>query len=390
MSYVAFIGGFVFNSHTEKFNKANIICRDGYIEEISEDVAKALPFGCEQVDLGGKYIIPGLVDVHTHGIAGYDFCWADTPDKVAHMCKAYAKNGSTSIMATLASDTMTRLYNSIYAINQTRLGSGQDMANIMGIHMEGRYLNPKMRGAHATELLALPDVEELCGLARIMLPAPMHFSLAPELEGGKEFIKKAKELGATVGIAHTNSTYEEAEEAISYGADSFTHTFNAMTPVHHRNPGAAVCSLNSRKAYTEIICDGIHLHPAIVQLAYNAKAKDKLVLVTDSMSATATEDGAYEIAGTKVYVKDGRAVNAEGVLAGSTLTLFKAVTNLMKFCGITLNEALKCATTNPAKMVGADFVGSLEKNYRADFIVLESIECPEISQVYVGGNKIEN
>lgn len=383
MKYVAFVGGMVFNSYTEKFERANVICRDGYIAEISSYV----PSGYEKIDVTDKYLIPGLIDVHTHGIAGGDFNYA-SENKMGKMCYAYAKQGTTSIMATLASQSMTKLFNSIYAINQHRLNENFDKANVIGIHMEGRYLNPKMRGAHAEELLSLPNVNELKSLFNIMMPTPAHFSLAPELEGAEEFIKTAREFGATVGIAHTSASYEEAEKAIELGATSFTHTFNAMTPVHHRMPGAAVCSLNSDKAYTEIICDGVHLHPGIVKLAYNAKAKDKLVLITDSMSATTMEDGEYGIAGSKVYVKDGRAINEDGVLAGSTLTMFNALKNLMKFCGITLNEALKCATINPCKMVGADFVGSIEKNYRADLIVLSDIVEPKIYDVYVGANRI--
>ena len=383
MKYVAFVGGMVFNSYTEKFERANVICRDGYIAEISSYV----PSGYEKIDVTDKYLIPGLIDVHTHGIAGGDFNYA-SENKMGKMCYAYAKQGTTSIMATLASQSMTKLFNSIYAINQHRLNENFDKANVIGIHMEGRYLNPKMRGAHAEELLALPSVSELKSLFNIMMPTPAHFSLAPELEGAEEFIKTAREFGATVGIAHTSASYEEAEKAIELGATSFTHTFNAMTPVHHRMPGVAVCSLNSDNAYTEIICDGIHLHPGIVKLAYKAKAKDKLVLITDSMSATCMEDGEYGVAGTKVIVKDGRAINEDGVLAGSTLTMFNALKNLMKFCGITLNEALKCATINPCKMVGADFVGSIEKNYRADLIVLSDIVEPKIYDVYVGANRI--
>ena len=384
MKYVAFVGGMVFNSRTEKFERANIICRDGYISEIS---SSSVPSGYDKIDVTDKYIIPGLVDVHTHGIAGGDFNFA-SEQKMAKMCYAYAKNGTTSIMATLASQSLTNLFNSIYSINQNRVNENCDRANIIGIHLEGRYLNPEARGAHAKELLALPSTSELKSFINVMMPSPLHFSLAPELDGAEEFIKTAKSAGATVSIAHTKASYEEAEQAIEWGATAFTHTFNAMTPVHHRNPGAAICSLNSTKAYTEIICDGEHLHPGIVKLTYNAKDKDKLVLITDSMCAAAYEDGEYGVAGSKVYVKNGRAVNEDGVLAGSTLTMFKALTNIMKFCNITLEEALKFATINPARMVGADFVGSLEKNYRADMIVLTSKEEPTIYDVYVGGNKI--
>lgn len=384
MNYVAFVGGMVFNSDTESFERANIICRDGYITEISSSF---LPSGYERIDVSGKYIIPGLVDVHTHGIAGGDFNYA-SESRIGKMCYAYAKNGTTSVMATLASQSMTKIFNSIYAINQNRLNENYDRANILGIHLEGRYLNPTMRGAHALELLAKPNLSEFNSLYRAMMPTPMHFSLAPELEGADEFIAKAVELGATVGIAHTGISYEQAQHALSLGASAFTHTFNAMSPIHHRMPGVAICSLNSDNAYTELICDGEHVHPAMILLTYKAKPKDKLVLITDSMSATTVGDGEYGVAGTRVFVKDGRAVNEDGALAGSTLTMFKALTNIMKFCNITLNEALKFATINPCKMVGADFVGKLERNYRADLIVLSDITEPKIYDVYVGGNRI--
>jgi N-acetylglucosamine-6-phosphate deacetylase len=263
------------------------------------------------------------------------------------------------------------------------------MANLIGIHFEGRYLNPEKKGAHNPEYLALPSINELNSLSQAMMPAPLHFSIAPELENGEEFIKKAVEIGATVGIAHTNSTYEQALEALSWGAKSFTHTFNAMTSIHHRMPGATTCALTENSAYAEVICDGMHLHPAIVKLIYLAKPKDKMVLITDSMAATASPDGNYSIAGSAVTVKNGVAVDANGTLAGSTLTLFKGMTNLMKFCNIPLIHAIKYATINPAKMVNADFIGKIEKGYRADFIVISNPDAPEIHNVYVGANKIE-
>ena len=384
MKRVAFCGGLIFNSNSETFVQANILCEDGYIKDITRG---SVPYDYEVISVEGKYVIPGLVDVHTHGIAGFDFNYAGDAD-IAEMCKAYAKAGTTSIMATLASASMSNLMNSIFAINQNRLRLNGGYANILGIHMEGRYLNPEMKGAHNIQYLARPQAEELNMLALSMMPPPIHFSMAPELPGTLEFIEKAKELNATIGIAHTNATYEEAMYAIDKGARSFTHTFNAMTKIHHRNPGAAICALNCDDAYSEIICDGDHTHPAMVKLAYRMKPKDKLVLVTDSMCATCSPDGYYKIAGTDVYVKGGRAVDINGTLAGSTLTLFMAVKNLMKFCKITLNEAIKYATTNPAKMVNADFVGKIAKCYRADFITISDINDPEIDNVYIGGCEV--
>ena len=384
MRRVAFVNGQIFNSVSEEFVSATVLCEDGFITDVTRE---SVPSDYEIIDLQGKYLIPGLVDVHTHGVGGNDFNFAKESE-IPQMLLKYARMGTTSVMATLASDTMPHLMNSVFAINQNRLNTRAGCANIIGVHLEGRYLNPEMRGAHALELLASPSVEELVSLATAMMPPPIHISIAPELEGAEPFMRKARELGATIGIAHTSASYEQARRALLFGARSFTHTFNAMTKIHHRMPGAAVCSLTYDGAYTELIADGEHVHPAMVVLAYKSKPKDKLVLITDSMGAAGAPDGEYFVGGTHVTVKNGVAINDDGVLAGSTLTMFKAVKNLMKFCGITLNEAIKYATINPATMVKADFVGRIAKCYRADFIVIDDIINPEIDTVYVGAQRI--
>ena len=386
MAKKAFINGYVFNSDSESFVRRNVICEDGFVCDITSGF---VPHGCEVIDISGKYLIPGMVDVHTHGIGGFDFTDA-SEENIKEMRRVYAKNGTTSVMATLASTSMSKLINSVFAINPNRLNEGYDGANILGVHMEGRYLSPEKRGAHATEFLALPDLKELDILTKAMLPAPMHFSMAPELEGSEAFVKKIVELGGTVGIAHTNATYEQAYTAVKeWGATSFTHTFNAMTSVHHRNPGATVCAMTCDDAYAEVICDGHHLAPAIVDLIYKAKPKDKMALITDSLAAAGKPEGVYEVAGAKYTVKNGHCVNEFGTIAGSILTMFEALKNFMKFCNVPLIHAIKYATVNPAKMVNADFIGKIEKNYQADFIVINNPDAPEISDVYVGANKIE-
>lgn len=381
---VAFTNGYIFNSDSECFEKSNVVCENGYVISIGNDI----PSGADIVDLNGKYLIPGLVDVHTHGIGGYDFNYA-TGEQVEKMRMSYAKAGTTSVMATFASGFPDNLVKYICETNKNR-NKNDGYASIIGIHLEGRYLNPSKKGAHNERLLANPSLDELNSLTKAMAPAPMHFSLAPELDGAEAFIKEIKRQGGTVGVAHTNATYEESMEAINWGATSFTHTFNAMTPVHHRMPGATVCAMTNDNAYAEVICDGEHLHPAIVNLIYKSKSSDKMVLITDSMSATGEPDGEYSIAGSPVTVLNGRAIILpSGTIAGSTLTMFRAVTNLMRFVGIPFEKAIKYATVNPAKMVNASLIGKIENGYRADFIVINDKNAPEIENVYIGASKLE-
>ncbi len=384
MTRVTFTNGYVFNNDTESFALTNVVCEDGYIVSIGDYV----PSDCELVDLNGKYIIPGLIDVHTHGIGGYDFNCA-TSEQVKEMRMAYAKFGTTSVMATFASETPDNLVKYISETNKNK-HADDGYASILGIHIEGRYLNPAKKGAHNETLLANPSLDELDSLTEVMMPAPMHFSLAPELDGAEAFIKEIKKLGGTVGIAHTNATYEESMDAIDWGATSFTHTFNAMTSVHHRMPGATVCAMSNDNAYAEVICDGEHLHPAIVNLIYKSKPSCKMVLITDSMAATGEPDGEYSIAGSPVTVISGRAIILpSGTIAGSTLTMFKAVTNMMKFCNLPLENVIKYATINPANMVNAKNVGKIENGYKADFIVINDKNAPKIENVYIGARKLE-
>lgn len=384
MTRVAFVNGYVFNSDTEAFEKANIVCENGKVVSVDLEV----PNDCEIVDMNGKYLMPGLVDVHTHGIGGHDFNYAKR-NEVEKMRMCYAKAGTTSVMATLASEIPENLCKYSEEINANR-NKNDGYAKIIGIHLEGRYLNPIKKGAHSEKLLANPNLEELDELLKVMMPAPMHFSLAPEVDGAEAFIKEIKRNGGTVGIAHTNATYEESMEAISWGATSFTHTFNAMTSVHHRMPGATVCAMTNDDAYAEVISDGEHLHPAIVNLIYKSKPSDKMVLITDSMAATGEPDGEYSIAGSPVTVINGRAIILpSGTIAGSTLTMFRAITNMMKFCSLPLEKVIKYATINPANMVGASGIGKIESGYNADFIVINDKNAPEIENVYIGAKKLE-
>lgn len=323
----------------------------------------------ETVDLEGAMLVPGLIDIHTHGRAGGDFNTADT-DMMVKMSRSYLESGVTGVMPTLASDTFDGLCRSI-----ERMGEAKKLGaeNFVGVHLEGRYLNSSKRGAHAERLLSAPDSLELEALIiKMKAIGVCHVSAALELDNDGSFISAALKNGASLGLAHSNATYAQAVEAFERGAISLTHTYNAMSPFHHRDGGAVGAGLLGDDVYCELIVDGFHVAPEAVKLAYRLK-KEKLVLITDSMEATGMEDGEYCIAGLPVTVKDGKARTHEGAIAGSTLTLIDGVKNLSDFAGIPFETALYCATAAPAKMLGIfDSVGSLEKGKTANMLVLNN------------------
>lgn len=215
--------------------------------------------------------------------------------------------------------------------------------------------------------------------------------MAPELSGADDMIRAAVDLGVTVSAAHTDADFNTLKSAVAAGVTGFTHTFNAMRPIHHRDPGGAGAALLTDGAFAEFICDGHHIAPEIIKLSWRVKAHDKFVLITDSMQATGCADGEYSIAGLPVFVKNGLAVNSEGALSGSTLNLFDGMCNFMRFCDLTLEEAIPCATENPAKMIGVDDIcGAIRPGLRADLIVLTGKCCPTIHSVFAGGDEVSN
>lgn len=374
--------GMVYDTENECFKCADILIDGMMIADVCENI---ISDDCEIVDCKARYVIPGLVDVHTHGRISHDFNHINCNDMMA-LRHSYAATGTTTLMATLASATLDELYNSSRVINSERAPRG-GLATVAGIHLEGRYLAPECRGAHKSELLAPLDADELSGLIEAMQPLPVHISAALEL-ADDAFYEAAFSHGATLGLAHSNATFEQAMYAVECGARSFTHTFNAMRRIHHREPGNCTASMLS-DAYSEIICDGEHVHPAMITLLDKIKRKGRLVLITDSMEGAGCPDGEYSIAGQKVFVRDGRAVNVDGALAGSTLDLFTALRNYMSFCNHTLEEALPAATSNPAAMVGIDGIcGRISKGTRADLIVLDSKDKMNILSVIAAGENV--
>ena len=312
-----------------------------------------------RIDAKGRLILPGLVDVHTHGRGGYDFTTA-TEDEMRRMKRDYARQGVTSLFPTLASASLSDWLRAIRAI---------EVCGFDGIHLEGRYLNPAKRGAHAADLLVPLRVEEL-ELVLSHVSIPCHLTAAFELDAGGAFAACAKRHGVTMGLGHTAASTEQTKTAMARGVISFTHLFNAMPPLHHRE-GGPICVALTGNGYGELIADGMHVSPDVIRLAYRNLGA-RTVLITDSMEGTGCADGVYSIAGQSVTLKDGKALTSYGALAGSTLNLWDGVKNLMRFAEIPLADAIVCATEAPARMVGIfDRVGSIDIGKRADLLLIE-------------------
>lgn len=377
---VLFRNSMVFTAETRSFALGEVLVARGRILSVSIgkgtdlEAVKTVCDDVEVINAEGNYLLPGLVDVHTHGRAGGDFSTADETT-LRRMAKSYLETGVTTLMPTLASAPLEALYDAARRIETVRSETEQDptCARFAGLHLEGRYLNPAKRGAHAPHLLAPLDADEAADLLG-QCGGAKHISAALEMAGGFEFLARMRAMGVTVGLGHTAATYAEAVEAIEGGAVSMTHLFNAMPPLHHRDGGAVCAGLLSPRVYCELICDGFHIAPEMVKLAYQLK-QDHLTLITDSMEATGCDDGEYAIAGMSVVVKDGKARTVDGAIAGSTLSLWEAVRNLQAFAGVTLGEAVYAATLAPAKQVGLDQeIGSIDVGKRADLLLVDRDE----------------
>ena len=307
----------------------------------------------EGVDFGGARIFPGLIDTHSHGCIGLDVMDTKTLGEMADWELA---QGVTTWYPT----TMTMSKESVAAATTLDINIGHG-ANIPGFHMEGPFINLKYRGAQNPEYIVAPSMDFFNACKNIK-----RVTLAPEAEGAIEFIK---ECPAQVSIGHTDADYDTCIKAIEAGATSLTHTYNAMPGIHHRAPGPIGAASDSEGVYCEVICDGVHIHPAAIRLLIKTMGKDRIVLVSDSIRGTALPDGSYDFGGMLMTVKDGTARMENGALAGSTTSLFGCVKKAISF-GISPEDAVKMASENPARMMGLN-KGKIEVGYDADFIIVD-------------------
>ena len=337
----------------------------------------------EGTDLGGAYVIPGLIDVHNHGNSGADFSDGDL-DGLKKMGSFLAANGVTSF----APATMTLPYETLAAAFATGVQLKNDRpekcARIVGINMEGPFFSEKKKGAQNADYLKDPDFEAFkalydnCeGLVRIV-------DLAPELPGAVEFAEKAKEL-CTVSVAHTDSDYEHAKAVFDAGASHLTHLYNAMPGIHHRKPGVIGAASENDGVVAELICDGLHVHPSAVRMAFKM-FPERICLISDALRCTGMPDGVYPFGGQPLTLKDGEARMPDGALAGSTATLWQCMLNAIAF-GIPVNTAIRAATIIPAREVGhGDDLGSIAAGKIADFVLCD--EKLQRKAVFMEGNQI--
>ena len=364
-----------FRFHTGAFE-----VKDGRFGRILPDTVPE-----DAVDLGGATVIPGLVDVHSHGNSGADFSDGSL-EGLRSMARWYAQVGVTSFAPasmTLPYDVLEKAFATARAVaDEPQEGA----ARLMGIQMEGPYFSYKKRGAQNPDYLKEPDFEGFkklydgCGgLIRIV-------DVAPELPGAAEFTEKASKL-CTVSVAHTDSDYDHAKAVFDAGATHVTHLYNAMPPISHRNPGAIPAAVENPNVRAELICDGYHIHPAAVRLAFSMFGGERMVLVSDSGRCAGMPEGSkFELGGQDAWLRGGVARLADGTIACSAASLWQCLVNAVRF-GVKEEDAVRAATYNPACAISAQAqIGSIEEGKFADFLVC----APDYSSktVYLSGKAL--
>ena len=367
-----------------RFEEKTLCLRDGKLQVLGKNAS--VPEGARMIDVCGKRVVPGFIDVHTHGAVGVDVNGASTED-LEKISRFFAGNGTTSWLCSVLTDTVEQTEWCIDQFKAHKAGE-QPTSELLGIHLEGPFLASEYKGAMPERLLRKGDPELLRRYQERAEGNIRYITVSPEVEGVVDMIPTARELGIAAAIGHSGADYETSMEAIRQGAQAATHTFNAMGLLHQHRPAIMGAVLES-DVYCEMICDGRHLHPGVVRLLIKTKGMDKVVAITDSIMAAGLPDGNYHLGVNEVVVEDGDAKLAStGVRAGSTLTQDAALRNLLAFTGRPMEELLPALTENPAKLIGMfDRKGSISDGKDADLVVLDGEN--RVDMVFTRGRLLE-
>lgn len=347
-----------------------LLVEDGRITGVAATAGQPEPVispGTEGHDLAGQHVVPGFVDIHVHGGGGAAFSAGDAEQALV-AARFHLGHGTTTIMASTVTATLPELEHHIGELS----GLVQD-GLLAGIHLEGPFISKARCGAHDPGLLRAPTRTDVSRLLRAGDGTVRMVTIAPELEDGFDAVRLLTESGVIAAVGHTDATYAQTRAAIELGAPVGTHVFNAMRPVHHREPGPVTALLEQEQVLCEVVNDGLHVHPSVVSLMFAAAGAHRIALITDAMVAAGVGDGEYQLGALTVQVRDGEARLADGdSLAGSTLTMDNALRNAVRLAGISLADAAISASLTPARALGiADRVGSLETGKQADLVVLD-------------------
>jgi len=364
--YYALVGGKIITPFKEIENGAVIIFNEK-IYEVGKVSEVTFPDKCQLIDVSGKIITPGFVDLLVHGGGGYGF--ADNNEKSYRKISEYfLTHGSTHILASLHAKPKKHLLLDLDKLSKYIIDHPE--GNLRGIHMEGPFLNPILKGAMNEEYLWKPSVELFQDLYNASRGLIKIMTIAPELDGAMEVIRAASFSGVICSIGHSTASYEDIDKAIAHGAAHVTHIFNAMKPFHHRLPSIITGALLRDELKIELIADNFHVHPAVMELLLKIKSPKNIILITDSIRAGGMHEGEYHFSDQKVVLKDNIATLEDGTLAGSTLTLNKAIRNIITSTGAKITDTVRMATLNSAKVVNSGR-GILSAGKAADLVVLD-------------------
>jgi N-acetylglucosamine-6-phosphate deacetylase len=358
-----------------------VFARNGLIEYAGPRSGAPRESG-ETLDAGGRIICPGLIDLQVNGGRGALLTEDPTAETVDLMAQTYVRFGTTAIVPTVVTSSQEQMERGLVAVANA-MRRTLDGARVLGSHLEGPFISSKRRGAHAERYLRQPDTSALQRLLGASEGTLRVITLAPELAGALDLIRAAREAGVVVSIGHSDATFEQAIAGIEAGATMATHLFNGMRPLGHRDPGVVGAVLTDDRVTAGVIPDGVHVDPAVLSLIARAKGPTKTALVTDAMSIVVAESSSFEIYGQPVEVRNGACYLPDGTLAGSALTMDRAVWNMHSLAKAPLREAIEMATATPARVLGLENIGVLKAAVQADVAIFDEELRPW--RVYVGG-----